>query len=184
MKIRLPISLLPVLAVLALPAAASSPVTAAQVAAVLHNIGMKTTEDQIDLPANVVSASATPALRIESMEVWGDHQLKVRLGCGNAGECLPFFVTVHGSQPQAASTQAVENPLPRNMKPNPDAASSSIRAGSKATLLLDGGHVHIRIKVVCLQNGSAGQVIRVVSLDHRQTYMAEISEGNILRGKL
>jgi hypothetical protein len=43
----------------------------------------------------------------------------------------------------------------------PDPQTFVVRAGSRAILLLDGGHVHVRLNVVCLENGAAGQRIRV-----------------------
>ena len=59
-----------------------------------------------------------------------------------------------------------------------------VRAGSPAVLLLDSDHVHIRLSVICLENGSTGQKIRVESKDPRQTYVAEVIDGGILRGSL
>jgi flagella basal body P-ring formation protein FlgA len=57
-------------------------------------------------------------------------------------------------------------------------------AGSRATLLLEGDHVHIQVPVVCLQNGAVGQTIRVASPDHKQTYVAQVTGNNVLRGRL
>jgi hypothetical protein len=64
-----------------------------------------------------------------------------------------------------------------------DAKSFVVRAGRPATLLLDGAHVHIRIAVVCLENGAAGQTIRVASKDHRQTYTAKVSRRSSIEGQ-
>jgi flagella basal body P-ring formation protein FlgA len=50
--------------------------------------------------------------------------------------------------------------------------------------LLDGGHVHIRLSVVCLENGDPGQRIRVESKDPHQTFIAEVVDGGVLRGSL
>jgi flagella basal body P-ring formation protein FlgA len=59
-----------------------------------------------------------------------------------------------------------------------------MHAGAPATLLLEGARVHIRLAVVCLENGAPGQTIRVASRDHRQTYMAKVVDEEVLRASL
>jgi flagella basal body P-ring formation protein FlgA len=59
-----------------------------------------------------------------------------------------------------------------------------VKAGSPATLLLDGDHVHIRLSVICLQNGITGQTIRATSKDHTVVYTAEVVDGGVLKGRL
>ena len=59
-----------------------------------------------------------------------------------------------------------------------------IRSGSSATLLLDGGHVHIRIPVTCLENGSTGQTIRATDKDRRRVYKAQVVANGVLQGRL
>jgi flagella basal body P-ring formation protein FlgA len=44
--------------------------------------------------------------------------------------------------------------------------------------------VHIRIAVVCLENGAPGQTIRVSSKDRRQTYTAKVIDEAVLRASL
>ncbi len=72
-------------------------------------------------------------------------------------------------------------------QPAATAASSktlTVRAGTTAILLLDGGHVHIRLTVICLESGAAGQTIRVSGKVNRLVYVAEVGSDGILRGKL
>jgi flagella basal body P-ring formation protein FlgA len=51
-------------------------------------------------------------------------------------------------------------------------------------LVLDGGHVHIQLAVVCLENGVVGQTIRVAGRGHEQIYMAEVCSDGLLRASL
>lgn len=51
-------------------------------------------------------------------------------------------------------------------------------------LLMDGNHIHIKLSVISLENGSAGQTIRVSSQDRRQVYTAQIVDGTLLRASL
>ena len=66
----------------------------------------------------------------------------------------------------------------------PDPGSVVIRSGSSAILELEGPHIHIRIPVICLQNGAAGQTIRATDKDHRRIYAAQVTDIAILRGRL
>jgi hypothetical protein len=84
-------------AALTLPALAASgrvSITADQVAAAINGAGMKVSADQVMLLTDVVATNSAPSLKVESMERWGDHQMKFRLDCVKAEECLPFFVAV------------------------------------------------------------------------------------------
>ena len=59
-----------------------------------------------------------------------------------------------------------------------------MRAGTQAVLLLEGDRVHIRITVVCIDNGTSGEKIRVRSIDNRQLYVAEVVDATLLKGSL
>jgi hypothetical protein len=171
---------------LAIPVAtlAQSAITAGQVAAAMSSAGLETSAKQIVLLADVVATTSSPALKVESMEHWGDHGMKVRLSCSKPEECLPFFVAIRGSQAQAATPNVADHSSTAIPRVKSDSSSFVVRAGSRETLRLDGNHVHIQLIVVCLENGAVGQNIRVASLDHKQTYTAEVSGDKVLRGRL
>jgi hypothetical protein len=174
-------------AAIALPAVAASArntITAEQVAAAINGAGMKVSADQVMLLADVMATDSSPKLKVESMERWGDHQMKFRLDCVKAGECLPFFVAVRWSQAEPVPSVFADHSSTAISLAKPDSNSFIVRAGSPAVLLLEGDHIHIQLPVVCLQNGAIGQTIRVASPDHRQTYMAAVGEDAVLRGKL
>jgi hypothetical protein len=164
--------------------AARSPITADEVATALNLAGMRATGKQVVLPADLVATSSTPVLKVESMELWGDHQLKARISCVKSEECLPFFVTVRGSQTEAVVPVVADHSAAAILRETSDSISVVLHAGSRATLLLEGGHVHIQLPVVCMQNGTVGQTIRVSSPDHKQTYVAQITSANLVKGRL
>jgi len=161
-------------------------ITADQVAAAISASAMVVSPEQVTLLTEVVSKSNAPSLNVQSIEPWGSHRIKVRLSCSDQDECLPFYVAVHfenqsGVQPSPAH---VDQPSSVYSRPSQNSQAYLVRAGSRATLLIDGGHVHVRLNVVCLENGAAGQSIRVECKDPRQTYVAKVVNGGVLRGSL
>lgn len=117
------------------------------------------------------------------MQTWGDHRMMVRLECESPEECVPFFVglAVNGQEWELFNTAAAELPPLAGRSPF---KSYVVHAGARATLLLDGEHVHIRIPVICLENGAAGQKVRVTGRDRKQVYTAEVIDGALLKGRL
>ena len=172
---------------MALPAlAATAPVaiTREQIASAIGAAGMRVSPDQVTLLSDVVAATGTPALKVESVEKWDGQRTRVRLDCAKHADCLPFVVLVSGKG-NAAVPQALQR-AERSSNAGAPATSSSyaVRAGSNAELLLEGNHVHIRLAVICLENGTKGQTVRVASKDHKLTYKAEVIEDSMVRGSL
>jgi hypothetical protein len=180
------VSLLAAMASTATAAPGRAVITPEQVAAAISGAAMKVLPEQVTLLSEVIAKSNSPTLNVESIEPWGSHRMKVRLGCANQEQCLPFYVSVRFDQESGAkpSVALVDQASAMSLRLNHEPKEFVVRAGSKATLLLDGGHVHIRLSVVCLENGAAGQKIRVECKDPKQTYVAEVVEGGILRGSL
>jgi len=183
------ISAVSLLVAMAVPAAAAPGrvlITTDQVAAAISAAAMVVSPEQVTLLTEVVARSDAPALKVESIEPWGIHRIKVRLGCTDQDECLPFYVAVRFDQAsgaKAASSHSDETPGV-NFRTSQGPQSFVVRAGSRAVLLIDGGHVHVRLNVVCLENGAAGQNIRVECKDPRQTFVAKVVNGGVLRGSL
>ena len=59
--------------------------------------------------------------------------------------------------------------------------AAGVHAGSRATLLIDGQRLHIKLPVICLGKGLAGSTIRVTALDHKQSYLAEVIDSTLLK---
>jgi hypothetical protein len=154
-------------------------IRAEQVARALSTNGAQVTPDQVDLPANVVASVAEPVLKVKSIDRADERRLFARLECVSTQQCLPFIVTVHLAGPLQPTTTASGLTNAR-MAP----AIPVVRAGSAATLLLEGTHVHIRLPVVCLESGAAGQTIRAASPDRKQFYTVQVVREGVLEGRL
>jgi flagella basal body P-ring formation protein FlgA len=50
--------------------------------------------------------------------------------------------------------------------------------------MLDSERVHIRLSVICLQNGAPGQMIRVTGKDRKLVFTAQVIDGGLLKGRL
>lgn len=176
---------------MALPAAAATgrdAITPEQIAAAITVAGISISANQVTLLTEVVARTSGPVLRVQSMEPLGDHRIKVRLDCTNIAECVPFYVTIHENDEGPAQPFPITSPQgqtpPRIASVKTEARTLVLRAGSPATLLLEGDHMHIQVPVICLENGTIGQTIRVASKDRRQTYTAQVFDGGTLRGRL
>ncbi len=160
-------------------AASRNAITTEQIAAAIGGAGMRISPQQVVLLSNVVATTSAPALRVESMERWGDDRVRVRMNCAGQ-QCLPFFVAVNlGKEDLAAGSDKLAISPGRV-----DPSSYVVHSGSPAVLLLEGDHMHIRVSVICLENGVPGQIIRVTTKDHRQTFTAQVATNDVLKGGL
>lgn len=164
-------------------------ITTDRIAAAVDSVGMQVLPAQVTLLSEVSAATPTPRLTVKSIQPMGDDRAMVRLECGNPEECVPFFVRLrfnHSAQQAAAAPlpqmQTVAAPVAPMIRSGP--ASYLVHAGVPATLLMDGPHIHIRVSVICLQNGAAGQAVRVTDKDHKQIYIGEVVSDGVLRGRL
>jgi hypothetical protein len=154
-----------------------------QIAATLSRYGIAIAPEQVRLLTEVVATTSAPRLTVRSIQPWGDHHMMARLECEDREQCLPFFVGLQGSDadPVAGSSQ-------RGLSSISDKTLSSknyaVRSGAPAILQLDSERVHIRISVICLENGAPGQTIRVTGKDHRLVYRAQVIDGGLLEGRL
>ena len=169
----------------ALPAPATYPVKADQVAASANKMGLEISPGQVTMLTDVVTTTTTPSLKVRSIERQDKQGMLVRMECESRDQCLPFIVSIRADSandmpviPSSRSLAVLGTPS-RSVSPQP-----VIRTGSPVTLLLDSDRVHIRIPVVCLENGATGQTIRVKSKDHHLIYTAQVIDGTLVKGKL
>lgn len=165
--------------------------TAGQVARALRDGGMQTTAEQVSLPARIVATEPSPVLNILSIEPIGGAQpgkrppirSRVKLGCHQPRECLPFYAVVNWSDAPTGSTTIPSSVsrLSRNQMFNRP-SEITMRAGTRATLEMDDNRSHIQVAVISLENGMAGHRIRVSSPDHKQTYFGEVVSASLLKG--
>jgi hypothetical protein len=170
-------------AALAMPAVAASgryAITTEQIAAVVSSHGFAVSADQVTLPASIVARVADPMLKMKSLDRAGDGRAIARLECADANQCLPFFVTLRMTAVPVAMSSPGRSPASTQTKPVPPA----VRAGSPATLQLEGSHVHITLSVTCLENGAIGQTIRATSQDRSKVYIVQVVHEGFLEGRL
>jgi hypothetical protein len=164
--------------------------TVDQIAQTLSDNGFHVTGQQVSLLANVVAAEPHPLLDVLAVEPLGgrrpgestDPRTLVRLACREPGKCLPFYVIVmwpkglvSGELRAHGSPAAGENPV---LGSN---AAITMRAGTRATLVMDDDRSHIQVAVISLENGIVGHRIRVASPDHKQIYIGEVVSRSQLR---
>jgi len=167
-----------------LAATASAPtehftVSPVQVQGALAAAGLKAGLAQIEFLSEVRTASDHAALEVVNTSKRAKAAM-VKMRCRDSHQCLPFYVLVH--QPQAGakvdpaddrSSLADATPFPRLM-----------RSGEPAILILENADYRISLPVVCLQNGTRGQRIRVASKDHKRFFEGEIVGSGLLKGNL
>jgi hypothetical protein len=167
--------------------------SAGQVARALSDKGMQLGNKQVSLPASVVATEPNPVLEVLSVEppddqLFGEHSGThswVKLGCGEPGICLPFYAILSWTEERiggASDTSGPSSAVRKSaLKPS---AVITMRAGTRATLVMDDDRSHIRINVISLENGIIGHEIRVASPDHKQVYLAEVVNAHLLRRSL
>jgi hypothetical protein len=165
--------------------------TVGQVVQALSDNGIRTADQQVSLLAKVVATEPNPALDVLSVEPLGGRSFgasaetrsRVRMACHVPGKCLQFYaivkwpegVSTHGAGSSNSSVAPGSQILKRS-------GVFTMRSGANATLVMDDDRAHIRVSVVSLENGMAGQKIRVASPDHKQVYVAEVVSANLLKG--
>jgi len=163
--------------------------TAQEVAGTLSGHGIQIADSQVSLPAKVVATKAHPVLDVLSIASLGlrwsegrseSHSL-VKIGCHEPGTCLPFYAIVNWPEGtiDAGSASSLPGSASAKLKAN---APVAIRAGAHALLEMDDNRSHIEVAVISLQNGNAGDKIRVATPDRKQTYTAEVIGANLLKG--
>lgn len=170
----------------ALAAPANHLITADQVAAAASKMGLQVSPQQVTMLSEVAATTSAPSLAVRSVQRRDDHQLLVRMECESPSLCLPFYVSlrVENSTEVLQARAQSQDSASSNPSSPPIVRQLAIRTGSTATLQLDSDRVHIRIPVVCLENGAVGQTVRVRSRDHRLVYTAQVIDSTLLKGRL
>lgn len=167
----------------ALPAGAAPgryAITTERIAAAVTSSGVTVSADQVMLLANVVASIAEPQLKVKSIDRSDDRRAVARLECASPNQCLPFMVALRIAADSAGNSSDARAQSLSSAR----SSAPLVRAGSPATLLLEGPHVHISLSVVCLENGILGQTIRVASRDRRQFYTVHVVREGVLEGSL
>ena len=173
-------------------------IEASQVTRAMGEASLPVDGVEVKLAAPFTSTVAAAKLEVETVSPVGAHAARMRLACSDRAQCVPFFAVatfpdavevtkLHGvKMPQIAGRQgsAIANQADAKVKSAAVSDPASVRVGAPATLELDENKIHIRLEVICLQGGSAGNRVRVSSLDHKQIYTAQVITPTLLKGEL
>jgi hypothetical protein len=176
-------------------------VTSAQIMTAMQNRQLPTEGVEVKIAAPITASIEEPLLDIQTIALLNAHTAQIKMACRNRTECLPFYVSATWSEApvtpllprtkqQAAALVRAETaqvqPAIKESSPKPDAFKTgqpqTIHAGTAATLLMDQDRVHLRVRVICLEGGAAGDKVRVTTPDHKQAYLAEIVSPTLLKG--
>lgn len=156
-------------------------IATSDVAAAMVGQGLPAEGLTVKLPASITSSVADPKLQVQSASIVNAHEARLRISCETASECLPFLVTATWPTLQTVI-------LPERFKhagaSTGSHALSEVRVGAPVTLELVQGPLHIKLQVICLESGAKGDNIRVMTKDHKQSYVAEIVNSTFLKGSL
>jgi hypothetical protein len=155
-------------------------------------------KDAEDLPdsalrwsRDITTSEPNPALEVRSV-TWDSTRrfLQFSMRCVKAAECRDFLVYLelpertltHVSQKLGLNTSAAA-------KPSGVAGESGngpvlIQAGRKVQLIMKGDGIQISLPVICLQNGRAGEKIRVRDAGSARVFLAEVVSRDLLSSKL
>jgi hypothetical protein len=151
--------------------------------------GVKVTEAEISLPARIVATERAPILEVNSVEEFSRYEVnghsvarsKIKLTCRAVSVCLPFYAIVsRKGRPTESSARTF---VPSNLEVLEPKSKVTMAVGTSATLVMGDENMHIELKVVSLESGSTGRLIRVASPDHKTIYVAEIVSANLVRGR-
>lgn len=151
-----------------------------QVRSALDRVSIQVNERQIELLSFVPVSKNNAVLRVDELKSLSPGLTRVRMRCETSAECIPFFVLVH-----ADIRPGFEVAKPVRHEAAPDHRKELIvHSGKRAQLFLEGDNMFITLQVICLEAGSRGQIIRVVSMDRKMQYTAEILSADALKARL
>ena len=168
--------------------------SAAQVARILTKAfaerGVLIGDSQVVLPADVLASDPDPVLEVRGIETLGhlpanqsgEVSSAVKLACAKPGTCVPFYAIVRLPQELALKPTTTPANHAALLPVRRATADYALKAGARATLMMEDGRSHIQLAVVAMQNGAVGDIIRASSPDHKQTYKAEVVSGTLLKG--
>jgi hypothetical protein len=163
------------------------PIASPSILSAMQQKQMPVSGVQLRLAAPITASVEAPVLEVRLLTPGDKHSAQLLVACRNSAECLPFYVSA--SWPVEVDVATLHNGFVHATGATHDVVDRSssddtntLRAGSSATLLLDGERVHVTLRVVCLDGGEPGEKVRVTTLDRRQSYVARVISPGVLRG--
>ena len=161
------------------------PLLREEITVTLQKAGLTVAAPQIELPPSITASRQSPALHVTAAEMLPDSRLRVRLACVQASECQPFLATV--TLPEKANALENISALRSSFSPTlpiRTVESPGLRAGQRATLLMEDEHMRIALPIVSIDSGSVGSEVRVSSLDRKQSFRGTVLDAQTVRGSL
>jgi hypothetical protein len=178
MKLRVFIS---IVLFAAISRAATVPVSRERVLAALNAANLPLEKSQVQMLSEVSSKNPAAALQVADLQRWNESDALIELRCPQSGQCLPFYVRLHWSSTEARELALAGVKHDRKLNAGLK-RELLVRAGQKATLVTKAGKFRAATPVICMDAGSAGQTVRVASLDRKRIARAEVIENGVLKG--
>lgn len=157
------------------------------VAAILQHSGIHAEAAQIEVPPVAFRGERDPQLRLTAAELLPDGRIRLRFVCQQIQACVPFLATVRSASSQDAlrDLAGLRDTLAVLAPSRPQAAAPErVLAGQHATLLLEDQRMRITLPVLVIDTGNAGAVVRVSSLDRKQTFSGVVLDAGTVRSSL
>jgi hypothetical protein len=166
------------------------PISESDITKELSVLGVSADASQVHVPAYVSAATASPKLEIVTAQPLGAGEVRIRLRCPTAEECLPFFASLDVKdsslvsadiQLKTASATAASHQTAVRIGGEP-VSRPQIRVGSHAVLTIRDGHLNIRLQVLAIDSGAIGQQVRVCTLDRKKVFHATVTDQGTVTG--
>jgi hypothetical protein len=154
------------------------PITSTMLVSTLAHEGVPSIEGDVSVPAGVVARAAAPNFVVLSIEhvAGASDRYWVKIGCRDAGDCIPFFASVVSATPLTCGVRQVTGVQVAA------ARAPVMHAGDHARLVIRRERSVIEMSVVALESGSIGQSIRIATPDYKQVFHGEVVSATRLEG--
>jgi hypothetical protein len=152
----------------------------------LKQVGITAHSEQVGFLGDAPVGYGQVMLQVVDVERLAATTVRVRIQCVDGSRCVPFYILLRFKSAdqvdQAVAAWLDNGPLAAHLYVSRDRGEWLVRAGSAATLVLEGQDLRISSPVICLENGRRGQRVRVMSPDHRRVGAAEVIEHGLVKG--
>ncbi len=139
----------------------------------LKQKGWQVPDAALEWDREIVTRKANPALIVTRARCdLSGKTTELSLRCVDRAACPAFLVRVENTSCYANDWPQV--PSSHTAPPSSAPSSDPMKEGSKAWLIIDSGGIRFGLAVVCLERGSIGQTIRVLSPSNHRVFLAEI----------
>jgi len=151
-----------------------------RVAEALRKSGLSAQSSDVEFVSSVPVSASAHKLRVENWRRMDDSTAWVQLRCEHSGDCVPFFVILHGSE-NNFPTKRLQNDEDYVKPGVVRRVAPLVRTGTRATLFLQSATSRITTVVVCLENGVLGSQVRVKNPVTKQILTAEVIDKGVVK---